>query len=265
MTDTQRGPHPRLAGRPRTFGEIHQDHTGLENSIGVGPLRSSRAGILELGLTLTNPLPNWSPSPILRSHASYSAPAWPRASSSSSITVTFTPFGVPSEDNCNKGDRRWVVAFHASGRETGRLILGPGAAIFLVPFPYLRWRVFNPIYHVRRSSGSPMVAAIGLARYWSGRYKTPSSVASGDGIEGNALVGRDNGETRGHTAADARCRRCCPCPNFETQPFVVGPPLAQRRLAIVSSAALIRRGDQPFHFGVPSVASSRLPGPRLTS
>jgi D-proline reductase (dithiol) PrdB len=43
--------------------------------------------------------------------------------------------------------------------------------------------------------------------------------------------------------------RDAPCPNFETQPFVVGPPLAQRRLAIVSSAALIQRGDQPFHFG----------------
>src|ERR1700690_2044817 len=40
-----------------------------------------------------------------------------------------------------------------------------------------------------------------------------------------------------------------PCPAFETQPFVVGPPLAQRRLAIVSSAALIRRGDKPFPFG----------------
>ena len=40
-----------------------------------------------------------------------------------------------------------------------------------------------------------------------------------------------------------------PCPVFETKPFVVGPPLAQRRVAIVSSAALIRRGDQPFHFG----------------
>jgi D-proline reductase (dithiol) PrdB len=40
-----------------------------------------------------------------------------------------------------------------------------------------------------------------------------------------------------------------PCPSFDTHPFVVGPPLAQRRLAIVSSAALIRRGEQPFHFG----------------
>jgi hypothetical protein len=40
-----------------------------------------------------------------------------------------------------------------------------------------------------------------------------------------------------------------PCPAFETQPFVAGPPLAQRRVAIVSSAALIRRGDKPFLFG----------------
>jgi D-proline reductase (dithiol) PrdB len=40
-----------------------------------------------------------------------------------------------------------------------------------------------------------------------------------------------------------------PCPTFETQPFVFGPPLAQRRVAIVSSAALIRRGDRPFAFG----------------
>jgi D-proline reductase (dithiol) PrdB len=40
-----------------------------------------------------------------------------------------------------------------------------------------------------------------------------------------------------------------PCPSFETEPFVVGAPLAQRRVAIVSSAALVRRGDKPFPFG----------------
>src|ERR1700730_11010708 len=64
--------------------------------IGVGPLRSISAGILEFGLTATKPLPNWLPS-ILISQASYSAPRWPSASSSSSITVTLTPFGVASE------------------------------------------------------------------------------------------------------------------------------------------------------------------------
>jgi len=45
----------------------------------------------------TKPLPNWSPSLMRISQASYSAPACPSASSSSSITVTFTPLGVASE------------------------------------------------------------------------------------------------------------------------------------------------------------------------
>jgi D-proline reductase (dithiol) PrdB len=40
-----------------------------------------------------------------------------------------------------------------------------------------------------------------------------------------------------------------PCPRFDTTPFVAGPKLSDRRVAIVSSAALIRRGDQPFPFG----------------
>jgi D-proline reductase (dithiol) PrdB len=43
------------------------------------------------------------------------------------------------------------------------------------------------------------------------------------------------------------------CPSFDTTPFVLGPPLSQRRLAVVSSAALIHRGDVPFHFGSPEV------------
>ena len=40
-----------------------------------------------------------------------------------------------------------------------------------------------------------------------------------------------------------------PCPAFETTPFVSGPALSARRVAIVSSAALVRRGDKPFPFG----------------
>jgi D-proline reductase (dithiol) PrdB len=40
-----------------------------------------------------------------------------------------------------------------------------------------------------------------------------------------------------------------PCPVFDSTPFVAGPPLAQRRIAILSSAALIQRGDKPFPFG----------------
>jgi D-proline reductase (dithiol) PrdB len=40
-----------------------------------------------------------------------------------------------------------------------------------------------------------------------------------------------------------------PCPSFDTTPFVTGPALSERRVAIVSSAALIHRGDKPFPFG----------------
>ena len=40
-----------------------------------------------------------------------------------------------------------------------------------------------------------------------------------------------------------------PCPTFETSPFIAGPKLSERRVAIVSSAALIHREDKPFPFG----------------
>ena len=36
------------------------------------------------------------------------------------------------------------------------------------------------------------------------------------------------------------------CPVFETDPWVGGPPLNRRRVAIVSTAGLHRRGDRPF-------------------
>ena len=37
-----------------------------------------------------------------------------------------------------------------------------------------------------------------------------------------------------------------PCPTFETSPWVEGPPLGERRVAIVSTAGLHRREDRPF-------------------
>jgi D-proline reductase (dithiol) PrdB len=36
------------------------------------------------------------------------------------------------------------------------------------------------------------------------------------------------------------------CPNFATTPWVTGPALSRRRVAIVSSAGLVRRGEDPF-------------------
>ncbi len=40
-----------------------------------------------------------------------------------------------------------------------------------------------------------------------------------------------------------------PCPSYETTPWVTGPPLAERRPAIISTAGLYRRGDRPFGVG----------------
>ena len=37
-----------------------------------------------------------------------------------------------------------------------------------------------------------------------------------------------------------------PCPTFEGTPWVTGPPLAQRRVAVISTAGLHRRNDRPF-------------------
>ena len=39
------------------------------------------------------------------------------------------------------------------------------------------------------------------------------------------------------------------CPTFDSQPWVSGPPLAERRVAMVSSAGLNIRGDRPFLLG----------------
>ena len=36
------------------------------------------------------------------------------------------------------------------------------------------------------------------------------------------------------------------CPVFEKTPWVTGPPLPQRRVVIISTAGLHRRGDRPF-------------------
>jgi D-proline reductase (dithiol) PrdB len=36
------------------------------------------------------------------------------------------------------------------------------------------------------------------------------------------------------------------CPQFDTTPWVIGPPLSQRRVAVVSSAGLVVKGEMPF-------------------
>ena len=39
------------------------------------------------------------------------------------------------------------------------------------------------------------------------------------------------------------------CPTFDTVAFVGGPPLRERRVAVISTAGLQRRGDRPFGIG----------------
>jgi D-proline reductase (dithiol) PrdB len=39
------------------------------------------------------------------------------------------------------------------------------------------------------------------------------------------------------------------CPSFATKPFVSGPPLSRRRVAVVTSAGLVPRGERPFQSG----------------
>ena len=38
------------------------------------------------------------------------------------------------------------------------------------------------------------------------------------------------------------------CPAFTTRPWATGPALAQRRVAIVSTAGLVVRGEMPFRW-----------------
>jgi D-proline reductase (dithiol) PrdB len=39
------------------------------------------------------------------------------------------------------------------------------------------------------------------------------------------------------------------CPSFERKPFVSGPALGKRRIAVVTSAGLVTRGERPFVSG----------------
>ena len=43
------------------------------------------------------------------------------------------------------------------------------------------------------------------------------------------------------------------CPSFENQPWVDGPPLNQRRVAMKTTAGLHMRSDKPFQMGSPDL------------
>ena len=40
-----------------------------------------------------------------------------------------------------------------------------------------------------------------------------------------------------------------PCPTYESNPWVAGPPLNQRRVALISTAGVHKRNDRPFEMG----------------
>lgn len=55
-------------------------------------------------------------------------------------------------------------------------------------------------------------------------------------------LGRMSEEERAHV-------RTLPCPTFERTPWVIGPVLKERRIVIISTAGLHRKGDRPFTVG----------------
>jgi D-proline reductase (dithiol) PrdB len=58
------------------------------------------------------------------------------------------------------------------------------------------------------------------------------------------------------------------CPDFKTRPWVAGPPLSERRVAIVSSAGLVVRGEKVFRGRDPdfrAIPGSTPPGRLLMS
>jgi D-proline reductase (dithiol) PrdB len=63
-----------------------------------------------------------------------------------------------------------------------------------------------------------------------------------------ASLSEDDNMTRLTDLPPAQAKRYAEleCPSFETTPWVGGPPPSRRRVAIVSSAGLVVRGEKPF-------------------
>ena len=51
-----------------------------------------------------------------------------------------------------------------------------------------------------------------------------------------------------------------PCPAFGTAQLATGPELSERRVALVSSTALIHGGDKSFDFGSGAYRAYQAPG-----
>jgi D-proline reductase (dithiol) PrdB len=49
--------------------------------------------------------------------------------------------------------------------------------------------------------------------------------------------------------AEAQLLAGLPCPTYDTARFVMGPPVSERRVAVISTAGLMHQGDAVFNFG----------------
>src|SRR5207237_10713392 len=82
------------------------------------------------------------------------------------------------------------------------------------------------------------------------RALRPRGPAAPAGARGQDRAGRRGGDgvTRLTDLPPAQAQRLAEleCPEFATTSWVSGPPLRQRRVAIVSSAGLVVRGEEPF-------------------
>jgi hypothetical protein len=143
---------------------------------GCGPLWSTSAGILELGLIATKPLPNCSPWLMRTSQASYSAPVWPAASSSSSITVTLTPFGRTQRIQLQRvfADRQFLVV---RGAGHGAVDVGKPAAAAFGRGPDLGGDVGDGVVHARNGARNCRDAHEPRRQRRLGCYRLPALAA----------------------------------------------------------------------------------------
>src|SRR5690625_6497177 len=97
------------------------------------------------------PLLNWSRSLMLIRCASYSASSMPRSSNSSSIMVTFTPFGVAREYSCSgcfpTGSSRSYL-----GPASGRFMLANGSSLSALQVQTLGGTYWRLVIHLSRVS-----------------------------------------------------------------------------------------------------------------
>ena len=189
-TGTRRAPPDPSAGTRRTSrrGRAGSRRSRTPARL-VGPLRSTSAGIFEFGLISTKPLPNWSPSPMSISQASYSAPLWPGAEQLLEHDRDLHAVGRAQRIELQRmpADRQFLVVRRPGDRPVD---VGEPAAARLVPGPDLGRRILGRIAH--------SVAPIAIVAH--GAYRTPTVDATRS-VDGSACAARAAADRRPFSAA----------------------------------------------------------------